>query len=67
MAYHRQGRARPACVLEFLDTHLEAKEKRRGLVLLRKSKRLIQALSNKNVLSNIILNIKKYYIYYILY
>lgn len=25
MAYHRQGRARPASVLEFLDTHLEAK------------------------------------------
>lgn len=29
VAYHRQGRARPARVLEFLDTHLEATEKHR--------------------------------------
>lgn len=27
MAYHRQGRARPACVLEFLDTHLKRENK----------------------------------------
>jgi len=35
MAYHRQGRARPASVLEFLDTHLEAERKENSVSIRR--------------------------------